>query len=157
MAKNGAKDKTESPKFKKAVPVKLKAGEKESKNDRIVEALGERKEVKAEMKLATSQHRTRINELDKEIETLREQINGGQELREVDCVNVKDFRNNVVKTLRVDTRETIETREMTSDERQETFPALPTGEEKKRGRGRPRKTGPAEEIAEAREEMGGEA
>lgn len=141
-----AKDKAESAPFKKAVPVDLKPGDVEKKQRRIVKALGEIKKTKGEAKLATAEHRKTINELSSEVEALREQLDAGTEMKDVSCVTVKDFRNNVVKTLRVDTRAVVETREMTADERQETFPELPRGAAKKRGRG------PAADIAAARDE-----
>ena len=138
--------------FKKEVHVGLSKDAKDEKLDRIAKALGERKDVKAEAKLATSDHRTRINELDKEIETLREQVATGKELRSVSVAEFKDYRKNVVSIVRVDTREVVETREMTADERQETFPEVPRGAKKGQKR-----LGPAAEIGEARAEMGGEA
>ena len=132
-AKKGKED--ESPPFKKAVPVDLAEADIKKKEKRIVKALTAVKETRADMKLATSEHRSAIRDLEKEIDTLREQIEEGAETKEVLCVNVMDYRNNVVKTLRKDTRQIVETREMTAEERQQTFPELPTGAAKKKGRG----------------------
>lgn len=113
--------------FKKEVLVGLSKEAKDKKLERIAEALGEKKQVKAEAKLATSDHRTRINELDKEMETLREQVATSKELRSVSVVEHKDYRRNVVEIARADTREVVETREMTVEERQQTFPDAPRG------------------------------
>jgi hypothetical protein len=38
-----------------------------------------------------------------------------------------DYRGNQVRVLRIDTREPVETREMTADDRQEPLPTLPKG------------------------------
>lgn len=131
--------------YKKDVPCGLSDDAKKGKLERIAEALGDKKEVKAAMKLATSEHRTRINELDKEMEVLREQVATGKELRSVSVVERKDYRKNLVEILRVDTRDVVETREMTTEERQETFPEVPRG--KKGQRALP----PGEALAAARE------
>lgn len=111
--------------FKKEVLCGISEDSKRQKLGRIAEALGEKKEVKAEMKLATSTHRAQINDLDKEMEVLREQVATAKELRSVSVAEHKDYRKNVVEIVRVDTREVVETREMTADERQEMFPEAP--------------------------------
>lgn len=135
--------------FKKEVLCGISEDVKKTKLERIASALGEKKDVKAEMKLATSEYRTRINELDKEMETLREQVSEGKELRSVSVAEHKDYRRNVVEIVRADTREIVETREMTADERQQTFPEPPRGKAKK---GNLRALPPAEAIASARGE-----
>jgi uncharacterized coiled-coil DUF342 family protein len=137
--------------FKKDVLVGLSKDVKEKKLERIAEALGEVKETKGEMKLAMSEHRTKIRDLEKEVEALREQVATGKELRSVSVAEVKDYRANVVSIVRVDTKEVVETRAMTTDERQETFPEVPRGG---RGKKAPRALAA---VPNEPEELGGEA
>src|SRR4051812_37003184 len=116
--------------FKKEVLCGISGDAKAAKQDRITEALGEIKKTKGEMKEATSGHRKTIRELENEVENLRTQVTSGKELRAVSVAEHKDYRRNLVEIVRVDTREVVETREMTMDERQQTFETSPPSKEK---------------------------
>jgi hypothetical protein len=135
--------------YKKEVLCGISEDVKKTKQDRITEALGDVKKTKGEMKEATSGHRKAIRELENEIENLRTQVTSGKELRAVSVAEHKDFRRNLVEIVRVDTREVVDTREMTIDERQETFPDAPRGRKQ-------RALSPGDALATARAE-GGEA
>lgn len=117
-----------SGEFERLCPVPIDGTLSKKKYDRIVEALGEVKDKKANLAEISKEKRDAISEIVDEIEVLRKQIGDGTEDRLVRCISQKDFRANKVRVIRTDTREVVEEREMTADDRQETMPGTAKSE-----------------------------
>lgn len=113
-----------SGEFERLCPVPIDSVLSKKKYDRIVEALGEVHDKKAELADIARERRAAIKEIEEEIEVLRKQIGDGTEDRLVRCISEKDFRANKVRVIRTDTRQVVEEREMTADDRQETMPGV---------------------------------
>lgn len=141
--------------FEKKLPVRLTDLEVENKYARTTQIHLLIRVQEAKAKEATKDMREKIRALKKEEDDLQDQLASGEEDRMVQCVNKKDYRRDVVETIRQDAEEgwneeankndgVIESRRMTSSERQEVFPAvkLPPG-----GRAGQKKRG--EEVKEA--------
>lgn len=100
-----------------AVPINEKLSLQ--KEHRITKALTEKKEEQEKMNAEILPRRKKIKELEGEIETLRSQVTKGTEEREVVCEVVKDYVHLKIQVRRRDTREVIEDRTMTAEDRQE--------------------------------------
>lgn len=68
-----------------------------------------------------------IKALEREVEKLAVSIRTRQELREVECLEKREFRTNEVVVVRTDTGDVIDSRAMTIEERQECL--FPRGRE----------------------------
>lgn len=135
--------------FEKKLPVLLTDLEIETKYARTTQIHQLIRVQQAKAKEATKDMRAEIKKLEKEEDDLQDQLARGEEDRMVLCVNKKDYRRDVVETIRQDDESgwnesankndgVVESRRLTSSERQEVFPsvALPPGGragQKKRG------------------------
>lgn len=84
----------------------------------LAELVGQKAGVEADKKAANARYNARIKDLDEQIETLAGAIEAGADNMLVDCCLLADFATNTVQAFRLDTRERIETRAMTGQERE---------------------------------------
>jgi hypothetical protein len=123
-------------KFTRKLPCKLAPRQLDEKRERVVEALTEIKRKEEELAALSAPIRGRMKELKTEVELLRRQAHEGTEDRDVQCVEEINFRDDVVRIRRIDTpgRDVVETRELTPEERQRTFPAPSPNAGKRKGK-----------------------
>jgi len=144
MAKKGKKDSNVEVggRFKKMLPVPINAALKQKKKDRCFDI---------DLEIETEQeqmepYRARIRELQDEKRQLHEDVEKSTEDREVSCVEERDYAHREVRVIRIDTREVVERRTMTDEDRQAEIANLPKAGKKPRG------LTPAGAIAAARAE-----
>lgn len=125
--------------FEKRLRVRLTLGEIEQKHRRTTEIHQLIRVQEAKAKEATKDMREEIRKLKGEEDDLQDQLAAGAEERAVECQNRKDYRNDVVETIRLDSSVhwtdeveaggVVESRKMTMGERQQQFPGteLPAG------------------------------
>lgn len=110
------KQKNESTKVKRALPFKLTDEEKARKGEAAAN-LNEQLEVAvAAKKVEVDKHSLKIKDLTKKISNTLHAISTGEERREVQCTEIKNFEKNLVEY--VFKGQTLESREMTADDRQ---------------------------------------
>lgn len=153
-------------KFKRPLAVEMTDEEKCKKGHKAGMLKKAIAKVKAEMKLATTDHKERLKEHQANLDGILDDLETGTEMRSVECFERQDFAKKKSETVRVDTNEVIESRAMTAFELQTKVPGtvqtaaelaalIPTGDDDdddaeeapannapkspKRGRGRPRK------------------
>lgn len=134
-ATSRAKDEIVST-VKRMLPVDIDEKVTRKKEHRIAKALTEKKEQQELMNAEILPRRKAIKELESEIETLRSQVIKGTEDREVVCDVIKDFAHMKIVVRRRDTREVVEDRTMTDEDRQEDLLS---------GKGKKGKRSPADE------------
>jgi len=88
--------------------------DREDLQERLVELLGDRKQVEEEKRDKAKHYRDTLKELDARIEATRKAIDEGVELREVEVVEVPEGRYMV--TRRIDTDEAVTRRKLTPSE-----------------------------------------
>lgn len=142
--------------IKRELPVKLTESELAATAKEIGKLNRERQAMEAQAKQAASQWKDRISGLDARISDLAEKADGGVEARVVDCEEMFDYRRGEVRVVRLDTNEQLETRPMTSDERQPSLPApgMDTKKEKEKAPKKPSRADAAHANAEAPAEGG---
>lgn len=136
-SKNGKSkqaQKTESARFSRKLPVKITKREVDEKSAEYVEVMSAIEEKKVELAGLSKPIRDEIAELRTKGESLRKQAHTGIEERDVACVHEFDYSGGEVHTIRIDTRAKVDSRTMTAEEREMTFPAVGGG---KGGKGRP--------------------
>lgn len=82
----------------------------------------ERQQMEGQAKIANDQWKDRIRGIEARVADLATKADDGTELRDVECVEVFDYRRGEVRVQRCDTGESLETRPMTPTERQPTLP-----------------------------------
>lgn len=116
------------------LPVKLT----ESEMADVARAMGradeERRVMESHAKVENDRWKDRIKGLDARISDLASKAHLGMEARPVKCLETYDYRLGEVRVVRTDTGEALETRPMTSDERQPTLPGAEPGATSKGGR-----------------------
>lgn len=154
-------------KFKRPLPVELTDDEKVKKGHKAGMLKKAIAKVKAEMKVATADHKEKLKEHQANLDGILDDLETGTEVRSVECFERSDFAKKKVEVVRSDTNAVEESRAMTAFELQTKVPGtvqtaaemaskIPTGDDgddfneeesalvansapKKRGRGRPRK------------------
>lgn len=90
--------------------------------DQMANAVRNIKQVKDELDAIKAQYGSKSKALEAEIANVSERLNSGWEMKSVECEEQRDFRVGSVLIVRVDTREIIEERAMTFEERQGELP-----------------------------------
>lgn len=154
-------------KFKRPLAVELTDEEKVKKGHKAGMLKKAIAKVRAEMKLATTDHKERLKEHQANLDGILDDLETGTEVRSVECFERQDFAKKKVEVVRTDTSEVVESRAMTAFELQTKMPGtvqsaaelaakIPAADDgddfneeeaalvansttKKRGRGRPRK------------------
>ena len=138
--------------FTKELPCELTIHEKSEKHERTTEIHQQIKVQELKAKEATKEMRAEISRLKREEDELQDQLSTGTELRPVECQNRKDYRKDVVETIRNDLDEVIEERRMMTSERQEAFPGVDLPPGGRAGQRKPRKEKPARALSPVPEE-----
>ncbi len=148
MAKGkGPKDVEVGNKFKRMLPCPITPAKADKKAAEIVDVLTE---IIIQKEKAKPYH-DKVRELTLKVESLRHDIKSKTEDREVACVEERHYKTRVVRVVRIDTREVVEERTMTDDDRQEELADLSPPGERKGGKLLPMKGGKAEEKKPAEE------
>lgn len=106
----------------KTLPCQLTEEEIRLRGLRLATLRSEIGDIEIEKKAANQEFKERIESREKQCGTLVKQITSGQEYREVIIEEVKDWESQSVRTIRVDTGETVEVRAMTPRELQRPIP-----------------------------------
>jgi len=85
-------------------------------------------EVKVKQKAAKDQFKEELEDVRSRLDAVLADLDAGGDERNVKCVEEKDFKRNVVRTIRLDTNEVAETRPMSPEERQEMIASVNGGE-----------------------------
>ena len=119
-----AKKKDAPKRVMKRLHVVLTDSEKLERTTALLEAMSHKDLLIAEKSLATAEANAAIKTAQKSVRELQQALTDGKELREVECLEVHDFARNAVIRQRADTREGVEERAMSLDERQATLPGV---------------------------------
>jgi len=99
--------------------IALTREEIEERAERAAYTWAEMQKQEAEMKAVASTFKARISELEGKLNALQQQVRDRCAYGDVDCDIVFDFKKKEVYTIRLDTKEEIERRDMRRDEMQE--------------------------------------
>lgn len=105
----------------KSLPCKMTDEEVRLKGRRLAELVLQRASLQGEQKSVAADFRQRIKDVDESIAEVRDEVDSGEEMRPVTCVETKTSRG-TIETVRIDTGETIGSRPLTDEERQEEMP-----------------------------------
>jgi hypothetical protein len=117
------KQKNESTKVKRALPFKLTDEEKARKAEAAANLNEELEAAVAAKKVEVEKHTVKIKGLTNKISNTLKAIQTGEERKEVQCTEVKNFEKNLVEY--VFKGQVLETREMTAEDRQLTLADKP--------------------------------
>jgi len=101
--------------------IALTREEIEERAERAAYTWAEMQKQEAEAKAVASTFKARISELEGKLNALQQQVRDRCAYGDVDCDIVFDFKKKEVYTIRLDTKEEIERRDMRRDEMQEKF------------------------------------
>lgn len=107
-----------SDKKTKYLPVKIAEFEVLERSRTLSQRLQEKTEVEAEKATSMRAFGKRLNDLQGEITRLGTIVRTGEESRDVEVYEEKDFKERRVKTIRSDTHECVDVRDMFESERQ---------------------------------------
>lgn len=105
--------------IKRVLPVKLTEEERLQRADALANALQQVQDRKVEKRRVTKEADRAIAEAEQESVDLRDAVATGREYQEVIVHKVYDYEKATVTEVRTDTGETIKSRGMTDDERQQ--------------------------------------
>lgn len=100
------------------LPVPLTDAEYKEIGKQQAQANQEIAQAEDELKSVRSQYKSRIDSAEARRNEYAAIINAGHQQKQVECCQVKDFRENTVTLVRLDTHEIVRTRTMTAGERQ---------------------------------------
>lgn len=118
--------------IKRPLRCPLTPAEKEAKADALAGLIDERKNLENEKKAKVKMYSDLIKGKGTRIEELAEDVRTGEEMRQVDCKEVLDFRRSKVDTIRIDTDKKVDERPMTEREKQVDLELL--GKDKGKGK-----------------------
>lgn len=104
---------------KRILPVKLTEEERLQRADALANALQQIQDRKVEKKRVVREADRAIGEAEQEAVDLRDAVATGREYQEVIVHRVYDYEKSIVMEVRTDTGETIKSRGMTDEERQQ--------------------------------------
>lgn len=142
-------------KFKRQLPCDLTEDEKVKKGHKAGQLKKKIQKVRLEMKAATAVHKETLKDFQANLDTILDELETGQEERNVECYEKKDYNRKKAVVVRIDTGAEIETRTLSAEEFQVDLPDVKDvgltdgdGEEeeapaaKKKAKGRARKQRP---------------
>lgn len=110
--------------FTKLLPCKLTEVEKVTRGRELASRMEDREQVQMHAEEAKSEFKAQIQAHEAVIDQLKRIVLDGSERREIECMYHKDYENNTVLTIRTDTGEEVDSRRMTTEERQEMLPMV---------------------------------
>lgn len=109
-------------KFDQEFRIKLTTKEKQEIAQRLAACITEKRGAEAELKDVTARAKARVAEAEGRLNDLSDKLHSGHEYREVPCWEEEDLKEKRINSLRGDTGEVFESREMTAKERQHILP-----------------------------------
>lgn len=106
------------------LPVKLTESELLDRGRKMAEVVRERSRTELEKANAMKTYGETLKELNGEVSTLSRVISTGEEHREVEVYENKDYAEKTIKIFRADTHELVSSRSMDSSELQEEIPLV---------------------------------
>jgi hypothetical protein len=100
------------------LPVRVNDAQAIDYGENMSNLVNEQTAIETDLSAYGSEKRKRLREIKKEVKRLAVAIHDRQELASVQCDVVSDFSTNSIRIIRLDTKETVETRAMTAEERQ---------------------------------------
>lgn len=119
-------------KQKQSLPVPLTPAEVAAKSRELARLVQDKNAKEEERTQAAQQFSADIKDMVKRQNELARQIDNGQEWRDIDVEEVKNYETKTVDIVRKDTNEIVSSRGMTPEERQETL-QFPQGARKIKG------------------------
>lgn len=104
------------------LPVTLSDTERKQRAERLAECIQKKAAISADRKTATSLAYRATQEVDAEIQVLSEVVSKGQETREVEVEERKDLGRRVLEVFRTDTKELVDSRQLSIEETQDDLP-----------------------------------
>jgi hypothetical protein len=102
--------------FKKPLACELTPDEKVKKGHKAGTLKKNIAKVRLEMKAATSGHKDKLKNLQENLDTILDELETGEEERQVECHEVKNFAAKKAEIIRLDTNEVVSTRALTAEE-----------------------------------------
>lgn len=103
------------------LPCALSEAEKALRADELAREVDRHGNIELAKRAAAKLYAKDLEECDRRIGELAEQVRTGVEQRDVECQEVVRFARNLVETVRVDTGEVVSARAMRPEERQEAI------------------------------------
>lgn len=104
--------------IERELPIKLTEDGQEGRGHELAMIINERSAIETALAEFTTGKRKRLREIRKREKELASAIEAGVELASVPCEERMIFSTNTVEVVRLDTKEVVERRPMTADERQ---------------------------------------
>lgn len=108
-------------KYKKALPVNLTADEKVANSTAAGKLTAKIERMKEKLKKRMAGAKTKIAEAETRLREMMRVCATGQQVRELDCVDIPVYAEDQVEIVRLDDSTVVETRPMTAGERQGTL------------------------------------
>lgn len=105
-------------KIKETLRCQLTAPEKAGLSETMTQAIMEKEDSEESLKAVKAQFKSDIAAQDATIKACAQKLNAGFEMRQVDCHLIRDYRDNTIRVIRLDTMAQVSERTMTMDERQ---------------------------------------
>jgi hypothetical protein len=102
--------------FKKPLLCELTEAEKVKKGHKAGTLKKKLAKVRLEMKAATVGHKDEIKNIQENLDTLLDELETGQEERQIECREVKNFAAKKAEVIRLDTNEVVSTRSLMAEE-----------------------------------------
>jgi hypothetical protein len=109
---------SDNNKFRQSLKCILTDEEKQEIGSQLAEAVARVNEAEQELKAVSTQIKSQIAVDEALISGCSEKIRSGYEFRKVECEEVKDYENDRVTIIRLDSYSTVSSREMKPEERQ---------------------------------------
>lgn len=123
--------------IERELPVRLTDKLKEERLDELPPLINERTALETELAAFTTEKRKRLREIKKSEKEIAAAVDGGVELRMVWCEERMIFSTNTIEVIRLDTKEVVERRPMTIDERQTAIDVDPKAKKTRVKKGDP--------------------
>jgi hypothetical protein len=122
MAESLTEHRTKTTKERRHLRVALTNEELLAAGQKLADQLRQKQSLEAEAGAISKQYKAKIAEVDAALEVTRGLVHDRYEIRPVECVNVLDYTDVRCRVTRTDTREIIEDRKLTEDEKQTSLP-----------------------------------
>jgi hypothetical protein len=128
---NGAKadgDYIERHRFADKLPCTISTEDLPARSSELAKVIHARDHLLEQKRETNANFRSRVKFYDERLKELADAVEGGTELRNVDCVERFNSRTNTVELVRLDTGEVYDSRAATAEDRQEDLPGVGASE-----------------------------
>lgn len=108
-------------KFKRALRVTLTPEEIQSKAGELADLMVEYSETESKRKADAASYSARLKSLDTQAQDIAQVIKAGEEERQVECEERRNFETSQIQIIRLDTGALVSERTMTAEEKQGDF------------------------------------